>query len=291
MAERAYQRAVEYAQERRQGRAPGAPGGEKSLIVDHPDVRRMLLTMRALTEAMRALAYLQAAGDRPGPARARRGRPHRGPGDGRPAHPAGEELLHRRGRDRSPRSASRSTAAWATSRRPASPSTTATSRSPRSTRAPTASRPWTSSAASCRCAGRRHRRPGRATCGRRSAELAEAGDELEPIRDELEAALDALETANAWLFEQGLADPVAGALGGHALPAAAVDRRRRAGSWPAPRWRPPALGDRRRRLPRGEDRDRPLLRARTCSRGPRPPPRGHRRQGRPHGPRRPTFPR
>ena len=61
MSERAYQRAVEYALERRQGRAPGAPGGEKSLIVDHPDVRRMLLTMRALTEAMRALAFLQAA--------------------------------------------------------------------------------------------------------------------------------------------------------------------------------------------------------------------------------------
>jgi alkylation response protein AidB-like acyl-CoA dehydrogenase len=61
VSERAYQRAVEYAQERRQGRAPGAPGGERSLIVDHPDVRRMLLTMRALTEAMRALAYLQAS--------------------------------------------------------------------------------------------------------------------------------------------------------------------------------------------------------------------------------------
>jgi alkylation response protein AidB-like acyl-CoA dehydrogenase len=61
VSERAYQRAVEYAQERRQGRAPGAPGGERSLIVEHPDVRRMLLTMRSLTEAMRAMAYLQAA--------------------------------------------------------------------------------------------------------------------------------------------------------------------------------------------------------------------------------------
>src|SRR3954470_9950579 len=61
VSERAYQQAVEYAGERRQGRAPGAPGGERSLIVDHPDVRRMLLTMRSLTEAMRALAYLQAS--------------------------------------------------------------------------------------------------------------------------------------------------------------------------------------------------------------------------------------
>ena len=49
----------------------------------------------------------------------------------------------------------RCTAAWATSRRPASRSTTATPASHRSTRAPTASRPSTSSAASCRCAAAR----------------------------------------------------------------------------------------------------------------------------------------
>ncbi len=60
LAERAYQRAVTYAQERHQGRAPGAPKGESSLIVEHPDVRRMLLTMKAHTEAMRALCYLTA---------------------------------------------------------------------------------------------------------------------------------------------------------------------------------------------------------------------------------------
>ncbi len=57
LAERAYQHAVQHARERRQGRAPGAPPGEKSVIIEHPDVRRMLLTMRASTEAMRALAY------------------------------------------------------------------------------------------------------------------------------------------------------------------------------------------------------------------------------------------
>jgi alkylation response protein AidB-like acyl-CoA dehydrogenase len=60
LGERAYQQAVEYARERRQGRAPGAPAGQASPIVDHPDVRRMLLTMRAHIEALRCLAYLNA---------------------------------------------------------------------------------------------------------------------------------------------------------------------------------------------------------------------------------------
>jgi hypothetical protein len=60
LGERAYQQAVAYAQERRQGRAPGAPKGELSPIVDHPDVRRMLLTMRAQIEALRCLVYLNA---------------------------------------------------------------------------------------------------------------------------------------------------------------------------------------------------------------------------------------
>ena len=57
LGERAYQQALAYALERKQGRAPGAPAGEQSLIVEHPDVRRMLLTMRASNEAMRALLY------------------------------------------------------------------------------------------------------------------------------------------------------------------------------------------------------------------------------------------
>jgi 3-(methylthio)propanoyl-CoA dehydrogenase len=60
LGERAYQQAVAYAEERRQGRAPGAAPGEASAIVDHPDVRRMLLTMRASIEALRCLAYLNA---------------------------------------------------------------------------------------------------------------------------------------------------------------------------------------------------------------------------------------
>jgi hypothetical protein len=60
LAERAYQQARDFAMERQQGRAPGAPAGTSSPIVEHPDVRRMLLTMRALTEAMRALCYVNA---------------------------------------------------------------------------------------------------------------------------------------------------------------------------------------------------------------------------------------
>jgi alkylation response protein AidB-like acyl-CoA dehydrogenase len=60
ISERAYQDALRYAQERRQGRAAGAPKGEPSPIVEHPDVRRMLLTMKAYIEAMRALLYTNA---------------------------------------------------------------------------------------------------------------------------------------------------------------------------------------------------------------------------------------
>jgi 3-(methylthio)propanoyl-CoA dehydrogenase len=60
LAERAYQQALAYARERRQGRGPGAPAGEQSPIIEHADVRRMLLTMRANIEAMRALCYANA---------------------------------------------------------------------------------------------------------------------------------------------------------------------------------------------------------------------------------------
>jgi 3-(methylsulfanyl)propanoyl-CoA dehydrogenase len=58
VGERAYQQAVEYTRERRQGRAIGAR--EDSPIAEHPDVRRMLLTMRAQIEALRCLDYLNA---------------------------------------------------------------------------------------------------------------------------------------------------------------------------------------------------------------------------------------
>ena len=60
IADRAYQQAVAYAVERTQGRAVGAEAGTSSAIVDHPDVRRMLLTQRAWIDAMRALVYTNA---------------------------------------------------------------------------------------------------------------------------------------------------------------------------------------------------------------------------------------
>src|SRR4249919_1416761 len=59
IAERATQQALAFARERRQGRANGAPSGS-SPIIAHPDVKRMLLTMRALTRAARAISYATA---------------------------------------------------------------------------------------------------------------------------------------------------------------------------------------------------------------------------------------
>ncbi|MBP6563010.1 MAG: acyl-CoA dehydrogenase, partial [Neisseriaceae bacterium] len=56
IAERAYQHALGYSLERVQGVAPGF--SQPGPIIHHPDVRRMLLLMRSLTEAGRALAYL-----------------------------------------------------------------------------------------------------------------------------------------------------------------------------------------------------------------------------------------
>jgi 3-(methylthio)propanoyl-CoA dehydrogenase len=60
IAERAYQAALAYARERVQGRR--RHGGEErpARIVEHPDVRRMLMTMKCQIEAMRALAYMAA---------------------------------------------------------------------------------------------------------------------------------------------------------------------------------------------------------------------------------------
>jgi acyl-CoA dehydrogenase len=61
IAERAYQRALAYAKERVQGRPIGVRGGERVTIIHHPDVRRMLMSMKAQTEAMRALAAAASA--------------------------------------------------------------------------------------------------------------------------------------------------------------------------------------------------------------------------------------
>jgi alkylation response protein AidB-like acyl-CoA dehydrogenase len=60
VGERAYQRARDYASERLQGTDIGVRGGAKVPIIVHPDVRRMLMSMKAKTEAGRALAYVVA---------------------------------------------------------------------------------------------------------------------------------------------------------------------------------------------------------------------------------------
>ncbi|MEQ8321111.1 MAG: acyl-CoA dehydrogenase [Rhodospirillales bacterium] len=61
IAERAYQRARAFADERIQGR-DGKTGAKESVaIINHPDVRRMLLSMRCQTEAVRTLAYWVAS--------------------------------------------------------------------------------------------------------------------------------------------------------------------------------------------------------------------------------------
>ena len=60
IAERAMQRAHDYANERKQGRGPGTPASEMSPIIVHPDIRRNLLTMRSLTQAARAICLVTA---------------------------------------------------------------------------------------------------------------------------------------------------------------------------------------------------------------------------------------
>ncbi|MEM6461506.1 MAG: acyl-CoA dehydrogenase [Pseudomonadota bacterium] len=57
VAEAAYQKALAYAQERTQGKAPGWQGEGMSPIIEHPDVQRDLLTMKAMAQASRAIAY------------------------------------------------------------------------------------------------------------------------------------------------------------------------------------------------------------------------------------------
>ncbi|QSN60588.1 acyl-CoA dehydrogenase [Caballeronia sp. M1242] len=61
VSERAYQQAVAYAKERVQSRPVDGSAKAAVPIIQHPDVRRMLATMRAYTEGARALAYVAAA--------------------------------------------------------------------------------------------------------------------------------------------------------------------------------------------------------------------------------------
>ena len=61
LAERAYQKAVQYARDRVQSRPVDGSMNTAAPIIHHPDVRRMLMTMRAWTEACRAMALVGAA--------------------------------------------------------------------------------------------------------------------------------------------------------------------------------------------------------------------------------------
>ncbi len=58
ISERAFQHALAYAQERKQGRRPGIEG--MAPIIEHPDVRRMLMDMKTKTAAARAICYASA---------------------------------------------------------------------------------------------------------------------------------------------------------------------------------------------------------------------------------------
>ena len=60
IADRAYQRALDWARNRIQGRPPGGSAGPALPIIHHPDVRRMLLTMKSQVEAMRYLTLYAA---------------------------------------------------------------------------------------------------------------------------------------------------------------------------------------------------------------------------------------
>ncbi len=60
MAELAYQQAYSYALDRVQGTPIGVKPGEKATIIEHADVRRMLLTIKSSVEAVRAIAFLNA---------------------------------------------------------------------------------------------------------------------------------------------------------------------------------------------------------------------------------------
>jgi len=97
-AELSFQGALTYARERLAMRSltgPKNPDGPADPIIVHPDVRRMLLTQKALAEGSRALLYLRAAVF-PGPAGRCSGQGYRGAGQGR-GRPAGTADPYRQG--------------------------------------------------------------------------------------------------------------------------------------------------------------------------------------------------
>ena len=58
IAETAYQNALAYAKERKQGKANNSKNGEADLIIKHADIRRSLMNMKSLIEGQRSFSFL-----------------------------------------------------------------------------------------------------------------------------------------------------------------------------------------------------------------------------------------
>ena len=150
VAERATQRALAYAKERRRAAPPRPRAPTWRPIIEHPDIRRSLMTMKALTQAARAICLVTAR--ETDVARRAKDAAERAAAANRVAllTPDRQGLLHRHrlrgGLDR--RAGARRHGLHRGDRRGAA--SIAMRASCRSTRAPTASRPSTSSRASCR---------------------------------------------------------------------------------------------------------------------------------------------
>ena len=95
VAERATQHALAYAKERRQGRAASAKGTGMAPIIEHADIRRSLMTMKALTQAARAICLVTAKETDVSRRAKDRGRARRRRAPRRPAHARRQGLLHR----------------------------------------------------------------------------------------------------------------------------------------------------------------------------------------------------
>ena len=284
LAVRSYQQAVAFAQERRQGYAPGAARGEKSLIIDHPDVRRMLLTMRSTVEAMRALCYTVA-----------------------------EHIdLAKHAADEADRTEAEEMVdlliplakSWCTDEAERVTSIgiqihggmgyieeTGAAQHYRDAKI-TQIYEGTNGIQAMDLVGRKMpMRAGgvftdqiarmRATV----AELAEAGDDLAVVHDQLAAAVDAGRVHRAVADGAGHGRPGGRPVGRQPLPAAPGPHRGRlADGAPGPARQPPHRGRRgRRRVPGPEAAHRPVLRHQRAPRGPRPGGSGPLRQGRPGG--------
>ena len=131
IADRTYQGALAYARDRRQGRTKEWREEAMSPIIMHPDIRRMLLQMRAQTQASRLICFMTAEA---------LDRGHRGATD----------ADRKAGNDRA---ACKVTAAWALSKKPVRPSICVMRGLPPFTRAPTGFRRLIWFCANCRSTG------------------------------------------------------------------------------------------------------------------------------------------